>query len=104
VHAGAEETEDIWGCIAEAHAPEKDHSNGILLWTLSRSLKRLTAANCMGELALPPGMEQISSSSSDAMEGRNINDLSSLGTPMSSSASSLASSPSSPAQSSQMMD
>ena len=36
--AGAEVTEDIWGCIAEARAPEQDHSDGILQWALSRSL------------------------------------------------------------------
>lgn len=35
---GAEVTEDIWGCIAEARAPEQDHSDGILQWALSRSL------------------------------------------------------------------
>ena len=111
--AGGQEEEldqdDIWGYIADAAAAplEQDRSEEALLWALSRSLKRLATADRMGELALPPGMEQVlsssssSSSSSDnviaaaAGEGASRGDLSSLGTPSSSSSSSPSSSVSS---------
>ncbi|KAI2505232.1 hypothetical protein MHU86_9228 [Fragilaria crotonensis] len=81
---------DIWGSIADAGAPEHDRPDEVLVWALSRSMSRLAAADRMGELSLPPGIVQVSSSSSDGGEP-NDNDLSSLGTPISSSSSSLSS-------------